>query len=130
MDAEKAIRILQSVGLHELAGTEGCLCCSCEIQGVYINISCRKSSHSAIGEDGYRIPMLRVYSSHLDSTLNDLKLVADEIISQVKPDAENIAVRFCDYDYDKNNKCLYCGEQRTLTENYYCEKHAHMLDIA
>jgi hypothetical protein len=130
MNADAAIDLLRKISIYELSGTEGCMCMSCEIQGINIDVSCRKSSGSG-GEVAKALPqdfygtVVRVYSSHMDANRRDLQRVADVICEQIKDDTEHLmlAVRLCSYEEDAKSKCWYCGKGRVHPWWYACQLH-------
>jgi hypothetical protein len=130
MNADAAIALLRKVSIYELSGTDGCLCMSCEIQGIHIDVSCRKSSGSrgevakALPQDFYGA-VVRVYSSHMDANRRDLQRVADVVCDQIKDDTAHLmlVVRLCSYEQDAKAKCWYCGKGRVLPSGYACAEH-------
>ncbi len=121
IDRDKAIQLLKEVGLYELCGSDGCLCGSCEIQGVHITVSCWKSSAEL--PDGSRGILVRVYSRGMDVNPADLFKVAFEVGKQVHALAPhtNLHVRFCDYQHDREWKCVYCSNKRDVKWDYLCK---------
>lgn len=124
MNANAAIALLKKVGVFDLAGTDGCLCMSCEVQGISIDVSCRKSSGAHLSfNPEFRGVVVRVHSRHLDQTHADLQRVADEVVAQLKDDADDIVTRLCDYSSDRELLCAYCGKPRTNKAGYFCSEH-------
>lgn len=94
MDAKAAIELLREVGIYRLCGTEGCLCMSCEIQGISIDVSCRKSNGSRIEElPEFYGTVIRVSSHHLDSNAAELQLVADEVKAQLESNGGEFVIK-------------------------------------
>jgi len=125
MDARAAVKILKKLSIFELAGTEGCLCMGCKIQGISIDVSCRKSSAGQLPYDSeYYGTVLRVHSNDLYAECSDLQLVADEVASHIKNDTGGkIVIRFCDFEYDHKVLCTWCNKPRQDAYSYYCDQH-------
>lgn len=125
-----AVELLRKVSIFELAGTDGCFCMTCSIQGVDIDVSCRKSSgtyiYSRINPDFSGL-VVRAHSSHLDANLTALQAVADEVSRQIRErTGEDIATRLCDYQHDDQMLCCYCDKPRTDAAGYFCNEHKGM----
>jgi hypothetical protein len=128
VNANKAIELLRRISLFDLAGTDGCMCMSCQIQGVSIEVSCRKSSGSSVvkqWEPDFYGTVVRVYSNHLDALGDELKRIADEVVRQIQPEvgSEPIRVRLCDHDVDERMVCQYCRKPRQLGPFEFCDEH-------
>ena len=120
MDGYGARDIIRDIGLNRLCFFDGCLCGSCALRGVSVDISCRKSSGSP-GKGGH---MVRVHSAHLDSSPEELLAVAEEVVRQlrIEDDWTPISVRYCDYAYDHPDpRCCYCGKPRESDAQYICD---------
>jgi hypothetical protein len=115
MNAEAAVSLIREVGIARLCEFGPCLCATCEIQGVHIDISCRKSS-------GTGSLLIRVYSHHMDHTGAELRSVADIVAVQMQPmeAGMSISVRYCSYEDDHPAKCIYCGSFREDAKGYLC----------
>lgn len=130
-DFDGALAIVRRFGYHEFTGSDGCLCAWCELRGIRIDISCRKSSGSSpkFAPDFYGT-VLRLTCSGLDSKIADLIPLADEMVSQIQECAGTLPVwvRFCSYQQDHGIGptgvpiCCYCGKPREGLEAYLCEK--------
>lgn len=124
MNAKAALDLLRKVGVRGLSGTDGCLCMSCSVQGVDIDISCRKSGACYVpGAPDFRGLLIRAHSSHMDAMYADLQDVADEVASQLADAGQEIATRLCDYRIDRGMLCAYCEKPRTDVAGYFCAKH-------
>ena len=118
MDSKAALDLIRSVGVHGLGGYDGCLCTNFEVQGVHVDVSCRKSS----GGIGFRGTLLRVYSHHIGTEPTDLVPIAREVARQLVAMEETpVKVRFTDYEHDAKKICVYCGKPRTEAAGYLCE---------
>lgn len=122
MDGKGALDLLQKVGIYELCGTDGCLCMHCEIRGVHIDVSCRKSDGAMdkIAPDFYGIK-LRVHSHHLYEDGDDLEKIAREVAKQLYSNGYAIMARFCDYRHDRECLCIYCDKPRSDPAGYLCD---------
>lgn len=121
MNPERAVAIIRDVGVFGLGFTDGCICTSFSIQGIDVDISCRKGSNmDTIFREFYGIG-IRVYSSSLDSTGEGLGLVAREVARQLADQGYDIKVRLCNYDRDRECKCVWCGNPREKTA-YLCDQ--------
>lgn len=122
LDVEKAVEIVKRETLYGLCGTDGCLCGSCSIQEVHIDISCRKSSgHAKVYGDSWRGVTVRVYSRTLWTSVVDVGTVANEVVRQIQEiTSEDIRVRYCDYEHDADKKCIYCSKTREKSMDYLC----------
>ena len=125
MNANAALKLIRDHGVLGLCESDGCLCIHFEIQGVNVDVSCRKSSVGGLPFDReFYGTVVRVHSRHLDSSIIELQPIADEIVKQVAGyDGRPIAVRFCDWAYDRPPRCAYCGEPRADLNGYLCAKH-------
>lgn len=123
MNATKALELIKANGIFGLGDYDGCMCCNFEVCGVQVDISCRKSSGSSLFPDFYGTTV-RVHSRHMDATADDLKLVAAEVIKQVREREGHLPIqlRFCDYSDDKDLKCAYCGKERAVPQGYLCSE--------
>jgi hypothetical protein len=125
---QRALSIIKEVGISRLANFDGCLCSSFAVQGVEVDISCRKS----IGAGDHRGYVLRVHSNTLGSPVKELKDIAHEVARQIReidpPYA--IKIRYADWahDVDKGRKCCWCGELREDAESYLCNAHSTNAD--
>ena len=119
----EAAKLIKEVGIYRLCGTDGCLCMHCAVRGVSVDISCRKSSSGSekIKPHFYGIT-LRVHSERLDASGEALKEVADEVCSQIRDKGYAIAVRYCDYRYDREQICISCHKDRVNAAGYLCEE--------
>lgn len=117
MDGNAALKVIRDVGVGGLGGFDGCLCTSFAVQGIEVDVSCRKSSGSA-GHFGYT---LRVHSRHMDATGAYLEAVAREVAGQLQAiEGYAVRVRYCDYLQDHPAKCIYCGADREDAAGYLC----------
>jgi hypothetical protein len=118
MNASAAVKLLKEIGLSRLVGFEGCICGTCSIQGVTIDVSCRKST----GSSG-SCTLIRVHSRHMDVKPSELEKVAQEVVNQIHMIERlvPIKVRFCDYDDDHEPKCVYCAKPREDVDGYLCD---------
>ncbi len=110
MDGAKALALIRSIGYLGLAGADGgCVCASCEVQGVTIESSCHKG-----GSQNDRGPMVRVSSRHDDARGKDLEAIAVEVAGQLRKGAHygRVRIRYCDSESDRVSKCVFCGQQR------------------
>jgi len=119
MDAEAAVKLLRQIGFYELSGMDGCLCGSILIQDFSIDVSCRKSS----GSLDFFGNLIRVHSGYMGVTPADLLAVAVEMVKQIHEhdDWSPIRVRFCDYNKDSKQLCVYCDKPRSDKDGYLCE---------
>lgn len=128
MNVDKAIKLIESVGLFGLAPYDGCLCTSCSIQGFNIDLSCRKSggSHLPFFPE-HKGHILRVYSHSLDNSISDSKLVADavmkDLVDSLGENPEYYIIRMCDYESDRDLSCVWCSKPRGDASGYYCDEH-------
>lgn len=120
MNADKALALVKSVGIYGLAGTDGCLCMSCAVQGVSIDVSCRKS---ASGIPGYRGTVVRVWSRHLDFDAKALQVIADEVVLQISEETQRVVTRLCEWRIDESQLCAYCEKPREDAAGYLCNEH-------
>jgi hypothetical protein len=107
--------IIENVGLFSLSGYDGCVCGGFAIQGIHVDISCRKSGASTTHDaPNFYGTSLRVYSKSLSAMTQELKAVAELVSKQIRDSNEwtAIKVRFCSWDDDANSKCNYCGEEK------------------
>lgn len=122
MNGKAALRLLQDISILHLGGYDGCLCTNCEIQGVCIDVSCRKSSGSAAVRKlypGFHGTLIRVYSRHLDEDGGELEAIAREVARQIGEGGE-IRARFTDYRHDDQQLCTYCDKKREEPTGYLC----------
>ena len=121
MNAAAALALLREVPLERLCDLNGCICTSCAIQGIEIDVSCRKRSGTS--RDDGPTTMIRVHSRHLDADAGGLAMVAQEVVRQVHrwEPWPHIVVRFCDYAQDNPPKCIYCGKSRNDMAGYLCD---------
>lgn len=123
MNGNQALELVKEVGIYKLSGTDGCLCMRCEVQGVYIDIACRKSGAAMDQIDpGFFGVKLRVHSRHLDAGGDELRAIANEVARQLRDEGYAILVRFCEYRFDAEMRCTYCGKTRTDTLGYLCDE--------
>lgn len=133
-DAEAVVRIMRTVRLRDLMGSDGCNCGSVSLRGFEIERSCHKSESS-----------LRVSHRPMDATPTELSLVMTEALAQMREEDgwADILVRYCNYTSDhkrsgyvdgkwvrSNGACTYCGEPRDDRDAYLCAKHLADPDIA
>ena len=124
MNAKAAVDLLRKVGLFGLAESDGCLCMSFAVQGVTIDVACRKSTGCFVpGTPDFRGLVIRSHSRNLDTDLPGLRSVADEVAAQLGEEGCEIAIRLCDYRMDKDVLCCYCEKPRTDVAGYFCDKH-------
>lgn len=118
MDGEQAAKLIDEVGIHRLCHFDGCLCGSCQIQGVEIDILCRKSTAS-LGFNGLTV---RVHSRSASADPESLKPVAISATREMRrlDGWSPIRLRYCSYEQDKKNLCVYCGRQREESSGYLC----------
>lgn len=123
MDAKAAARLIAEKGIFGLGGYDGCMCTNFEVQGVHIDISCRKSSGGSMFKDFYGTT-IRVWTNHLDGDAKGLGQVAAEVIREVRKNEGHLPIklRFCGYKYDAEKSCTYCGKPRPDQERYLCTK--------
>lgn len=124
MDGPEALKLLKEVGVYRLCGTDGCLCMSCKVQGVTIDVTCRKSNgygwvRKVMPE--FRGTLVRVYSRHLDKCGDDLAAIAKEIAAQISEDTSSATARFCDHRHDDEQLCTYCDKPREDLRGYLCD---------
>lgn len=125
-DSEAVVRILQTVGLRDLMGSDGCWCGTVQLRGFTIDRSCHKSESS-----------LRVYSVG-EIWPEALAVVATEALKQMRDEDDwaDILVRYCDYAHDhwigrdpmireRGHACVYCGKAREDAASYLCQKCLH-----
>lgn len=127
MNSKAAIDLLKEVGIYRLIDFDGCLCGGCEIQGISIDISCRKSSGGFKFSEDFHGTTVRVHSRHLDSSFSELQEVANEVVGLLKSEAGErgeIGVRLCEYEMDKESTCVWCNGPRSDASGYYCAQHA------
>lgn len=123
MNAQKAAALIKEKGIFGLGDYDGCMCCHFEVNGVHVDISCRKSSDGAMF-DGFYGTTVRVSSRHMDSDASGLAEVAVVVIEQVQENEGHLPInlRFCDYEHDANGgKCVYCGKSRGNPTGYLCD---------
>ena len=119
-EAETVVKIIHDVRVAGLGGFDGCYCCSFQIRGVGVDVSCRKGSNmDSIFPDFYGIG-IRVHSHRLDATKDVLEAVAREVVSQFDDTGSAIMVRYCEWQKDKDRACSYCGKPRAQSA-YLCE---------
>lgn len=120
-DYVKALALIKQHGVFGLGGDDGCLCTSFAVQGVNVEISCRKSSGSPRG--ARLATLVRVTCSWMGTMPEDLAPIAREVAEQVYK-YESIAtfVRYCDYQNDHPARCVYCGKLRQNEAAYLCDK--------
>lgn len=118
LDAEAVVSLLKQHGLFGLFGSDGCLCCNGHLQAVSIDVSCRKSS--AAKPEGFYGVLVRIYSCYMGTDPANLRMVADEVVRQLKEQTElPIMTRFCDYESDAKLKCVYCSKPKEAGQ-YLC----------
>lgn len=118
-----ATELIKEIGIYRLCGTDGCLCMSCHVQGISVDISCRKSDAAIeTPRPGFFGVKLRVHSGSMDANGPDLKEVAEEVCRQLADEGYAIAVRYCEYKYDKEQICIYCDASRADPKGYLCEE--------
>lgn len=115
-NGQRAVKLIQHAGIYGLGPADGCLCTNFEIQGISVDISCRKSS----GSLDFFGTIARVHSHHGDVGTADLYLVAEEVVRQLSEQTEHIKVRFCDYEDDKERRCVSCHKPRPDPNGYQC----------
>lgn len=120
MNGATALERIKQHGIFGLCESDGCACAHFSVHGVSVDISCRKSSGAK--PEGFWGTLIRVWSHHIDSTPDELvpigQYLANEMCSSIKVPT---LIRFCDYDQDKDCKCVYCGEPRGDYDNYLCD---------
>jgi hypothetical protein len=116
--SEAAVALLKQVGIARIANFDGCLCSSSRIKGVDIDTACRKSS----GSRDFHGLLIRIYSPSLDVMPDDLRMVAEETVSQMRALDERspMALRYCSFEYDHESKCVYCDKPRATQDAYLC----------
>ena len=122
MDAVKAVSIIKQIGVGDLGYYDGCICAHFHVSGVSVDVSCRKSSGAK--PEGFWGIMLRVYSRHMDCDPSGLRDVAVEVARQLRESESEtpLMIRYCDYEQDKKQKCVYCGKPRPGYQDYLCGK--------
>lgn len=120
MDAPRAVELLKEVGISRIAYFDGCLCSSSRIKGVDIDTTCRKSTGSLY----FHGLLIRVYSPSLDAMPDDLRMVAEEVVRQMRAldGWSPMALRYCSFENDHKLECLYCAKSRATRDAYLCEK--------
>jgi hypothetical protein len=123
VNGKAALELVREIGIGRLGGFDGCLCTSCEVQGVNIDVSCRKSNGSTtkIAPGFYGI-LIRVHSQHMDAGGDELEAVAREVAQQLAGEGCAIMARFTDYRHDAEGRCTYCGKPRSDLAGYLCDK--------
>jgi len=123
MNAQKALDLIKANGIFGLGDYDGCMCLNFEVCGVHVDVSCRKSSGSSLF-GGFHGTTVRVYSRHMDAGADDLKIVAAEVIRQVRESEGHLPIqlRFCEYSDDSDSKCAYCGKPRATAQGYLCQE--------
>ena len=121
MNAERALELIRRVGIETLGGFDGCLCTHFKVQGVDVNITCRKSYDFNIIDPAFHGITIRVYSHGPDSDGAQLCEVAREVAQQIRDvQGDAIAVRYCDYQHDDKQQCIRCDGQREMALGYLC----------
>jgi len=117
-----ATKLVKDIGIYGLCGTDGCLCMNCVVQGISIDISCRKSDAGMrqIDPDFFGIK-LRVHTGSMDASGESLKEVAEEVVRQLRDQGYAFLIRYCDYEHDAKCKCGYCGKPRE-PKAYLCSE--------
>lgn len=116
----RVVALLKQHGFHGLAGYDGCLCGGCALWNVEIEVSCRKAS----GGLDFRGTLIRVQRASLDAQKKDLLAVANEVYTQMAERETHtpIMVRFCSYEDDSKQRCIYCREPRPEPLGYLCDR--------
>lgn len=115
-----AADLIKAVGLYELGGYDGCPCTSFEVRDVAVNVGCRKSSGMEMIDREFFGIGVRVTSNHFDASNAVLEEVAREVCGQLAEQGYDIMIRYCTYEQDAKNKCVYCGGDRGDPRAYLC----------
>jgi hypothetical protein len=130
MNEHAAIALLRKVSVFELSGADGCYCMACSIQGVDIDVSCRKSGGSRVFrklKPDFSGLVVRAHSSHMDANLAALQAVADVVCEQLREHtSQAIETRLCDYRHDAEQLCCYCDKPREDAGGYFCDAHKNI----
>ena len=115
------IGLLRQHEFGGLAGYDGCRCGSCEVHHVGIDVSCRKSSGGMMFPR-FHGTLVRVHSRSSDAYLQDLVDVGRWMLRHMIEIEETtpIMVRFCSFEQDHEQKCVYCGNPRAELFDYLC----------
>lgn len=118
-----ATELIKEIGIRRLCGPDGCLCMCCHIQGISVDIYCRKPDGAMnIPKPDFSGIKVRVHSKALDLNGDDLREVASEVCHQLAGEGYAIAVRYCDYQHDAEQTCIYCNRHRADPKGYLCEQ--------
>lgn len=72
MNGNGALKLISEIGVGVLGGFDGCACTAFSVQGVNVDVSCRKSGK-----------YIRVSSRHDDAFRADLQMIANEVERQI-----------------------------------------------
>ena len=98
-----ALDLIKDVGVATLGGFDGCLCTHFSVQGVSVDVGCRKSSNRAT---------VRVYSNQ-EIPRSYLEEIAEEIAKHLgKIESTPMSFRYCSYQDDNPPRCIYCHAPR------------------
>lgn len=117
-----ALEIIKKNGVGVLGGYDGCACAAFAVQHICVDVSCRKSS-------GFRVPWpdycgigVRVWSTSMDVGPDELEAVAREVARELSESFWSpVRVRYCTYEQDEKNACVYCGKSREKSDDYLCK---------
>lgn len=128
--------LIKANGLGAFCAFDGCACSSFSLQGVNVDISCRKSNGGmrAINQ-GFYGTSLRVWSMSLNVDGSVLSEVAQVVAAYLMESyGSDVMIRYCSQIEDDGCRCIYCSEIRPRTA-YLCdaciagkkwENHAHL----
>lgn len=124
--AKALLDLLNQHGVYGLAGYDGCRCAHFSVQGVNIDIGCHKSN-SGINKWHSR-GVIRITGND-DLDMDDRKAIAEKLL-QLLTEKEwederrdpYWVIRFCGWEYDDKQICVYCGKPRQDQQGYLCDK--------
>lgn len=124
-NAQAVIDLLDQHGVYGLAGSDGCRCAHFSVQQVNINISCHKSNG---GIKWHHWGVIRITGSG-DLDMQDLGTIAGKLLELLtekewedERDDPYWTVRFCRWECDEKQICVYCGQSREVEQGYLCNK--------
>lgn len=124
MSTPEFLKLIRVHGVYGLAGYDGCRCAHFMVQGVSVDVHCHKSNS---GVKWHGRGVIRVTGSG-DLNMEDRAAIAEELLRLLTEkdwlDDEDRywLVRFCGWDYDQDQLCVYCRKPRKDIEGYLCSQ--------